>query len=552
MTVEFGILIVSLLFFVSIFSDKLGSKFGVPALLLFLIVGMLFGEEGFSKWLNLSSYMNISVDAAQVWGTVALCVILFSGGLDTSINDIRPVAGPGVTLATIGVLITALVTGTIIYFVFGWIHAFGVVTFATALLMASTMSSTDSASVFSVMRTNGISLKHNLRPLLELESGANDPMAYVLTITLIGIVTATEAAPVSVLSIFQTILVQLIVGGVLGFVFGKIAVYLLRKVQLQNESLYPIMIFTFCLFSFAATYFLKGNGYLAVYISGLVIGNTKFTRKRQTKTFFDGFTWLLQLVLFLVLGLMVKPSSFLQLEVWLPCLIISIVTIFISRPLAVWLSLLPFGQQFKNVDKFLVSWVGLKGAVPIIFAILCKASGVPNADLIFNVVFLCTLVSLLVQGTSLSKMAFSLHLATPNPPQKRLQYFDIDLPDEIQSTASEVVLTEKMLVNGNQLKDLKFATKALVIMVRRGEDFFVPAGTSVLNVGDQLLVITDRDARAAQKHMEEEEEFDLNQWGNQIMDNLHKKFERQSSRFNDIKHKVQDLSQKNKQKEEQI
>lgn len=550
MAVEFGILIVSLLFFVSIFTDKLGAKYGVPALLLFLLVGMLFGEEGFSQWLHLGKYMEVGTDSAQVWGTIALCVILFSGGLDTSINDIRPIAGPGVTLATVGVLITALVTGTIIYYVFGWIHAMGVVTFSTALLMASTMSSTDSASVFSIMRTNGISLKHNLRPLLELESGANDPMAYVLTVTLIGIVTATGAAKVDALGIVQTVLIQIIVGGVLGFVFGKIAVYLLRKVQLQNESLYPIMIFTFCLFSFAATYFLKGNGYLAVYISGLVIGNTKFTRKRQTKAFFDGFTWLLQLTLFLLLGLMVKPSSFLQLEVWLPCLIISVVMILISRPLAVWLCLIPFGKQYKNVDKFFISWVGLKGAVPIIFAILCKASAVPQADLIFNVVFLCTLVSLLVQGTSLSKMAASLHLAIPNPPQKRLQYFDIDLPDEIQSTASEVVISEKMLANGNELKDLKFATKTLVIMVRRGEDFFVPVGTSVLSVGDRLLVIRDRDARAAQKQMEEEEEFDLSQWGNEIMENLHKKLERQSSRFNDIKHKVHDLSQKNKQKEQ--
>ena len=388
MSIEFGILIVSLLFFVSIFTDKLGSKYGVPTLLLFLLVGMLFGEEGISQWLHLESGMAIDIDEAQVWGTMALCVILFSGGMDTSLNDIRPVAGPGVTLATVGVLITALVTGTIIYYVFGWIHAFGVVTFATAVLMASTMSSTDSASVFSVMRTNGISLKHNLRPLLELESGANDPMAYVLTMTLIGVVTATGATQIDALDIVQTIIIQLIVGGVLGFVFGKIAVYLLRKVQLQNESLYPIMIFTFCLFSFAATYFLKGNAYLAVYISGLVIGNTKFTRKRQTKTFFDGFTWLMQLTLFLLLGLMVKPSSFLHLEVWLPCLIISIVMILISRPLAVWLCMLPFGKQFKGVDKLFVSWVGLKGAVPIIFAIMCKAAEVPNADLIFNVVFL--------------------------------------------------------------------------------------------------------------------------------------------------------------------
>lgn len=320
---------------------------------------------------------------------------------------------PGLTLATLGVLLTAVITGVLIYFIFGWLNAIASVSIWVALLMASTMSSTDSASVFSILRTSGIGFKHNLRPLLELESGANDPMAYVLTTTLIGVVTAT-ATEISGLAIVQTIVVQLVMGAVIGFLFGKGIVNLMRKAQLSNESLYPIMVLTACIFIFSITYYLQGNTYLAVYIGGLVIGNSKFTRKRQTRSFFDGLTWLSQLVMFLVLGLMVRPHELLQLQVWLPCLIISIVMIFISRPISVFLCMLPF-KQFTRQDKTMLSWVGLKGAVPIIFAILCKASNVDHADLIFNIVFLCTLVSLVVQGTSLSAMARKLGLALPRP-----------------------------------------------------------------------------------------------------------------------------------------
>jgi len=412
MQVELMLLILSLLFFASIFSDRIGKRYGVPALLLFLVVGMIFGPEGLGKWMSEdgSGFIStIPTSTAQVIGTISLCVILFSGGMDTKIADIRPVLGQGVTLATIGVLLTCFISGTIIYYVFDWVQAVASVSFATALLMAATMSSTDSASVFSILRTNKVGLKHNLRPLLELESGANDPMAYVLTITLIGIVTAGQTE-ISALEIAQEIVIQLIVGAVMGFALGKMAIALMRKVQLTNESLYPIMILTFCIFIFAVTYYMKGNSYLAVYIGGVMIGNSKFVRKRQTLSFFDGLTWLCQLVMFLMLGLMVQPHELILLEVWLPCLIISIVMIFISRPLSVFMCLWPF-KQYRNQDKLFVSWVGLKGAVPIIFAILCMANDVPHANLIFHVIFLCTLVSLIVQGSSIATAAKALRVS---------------------------------------------------------------------------------------------------------------------------------------------
>jgi cell volume regulation protein A len=440
-----------------------------------------------------------------------MCIILFSGGMETKLSDIKSVLLPGITLATLGVLFTCAITGVLIYYIFGWINAVMSVSIWLALLMAATMSSTDSASVFSILRTNGIGLRHNLRPLLELESGANDPMAYVLTTTLIGIVLSLQKTggngDVAALPIIQTIVIQLVMGTVLGLAFGQGLVQLMRRVKLGNEALYPIMVLTACIFIFAITYYLQGNTYLAVYVGGLIIGNNKFTRKRQTKSFFNGLTWLSQLVMFLMLGLMVQPLELLNYQVWVPCLIISIVMICISRPLSVWLCMLPF-RKYHQRDKLLLSWVGLKGAVPIIFAIMCKANGIPNADMIFNVVFLCTIVSLLAQGTTLTAIARKLNLDTPPHEERSLEHFDMDLPEEIQSSAREVEVTPKTLERGNTPKDLNIPPRTLIVMVRRGEDFFIPTGASELQVGDQLLVISDQDAEAGYQQMitEAEEE----------------------------------------------
>ena len=503
MQVELVLLILSLLFFISIFADKIGYKYGVPALLLFLAVGMLFGPHGIGAILG-NEGIEIETGSAQAISTLAMCIILFSGGMDTKLGDIKSVLAPGITLATLGVLLTCGITGVIIYYIFGWIHAVTGISIWLALLMAATMSSTDSASVFSVLRTNGIGLKHDLRPLLELESGANDPMAYVLTTTLIGVVLSANTH-VETLPIIQTIVIQLVMGTVLGLAFGEGLVLLMRRVKLGNEALYPIMVLTACIFIFSITYYLQGNTYLAVYVGGLVIGNNKFTRKRQTKSFFNGLTWLSQLVMFLMLGLMVNPKELVNYHVWLPCLIISIVMIFISRPVAVWLCMLPF-KRYHQRDNAMLSWVGLKGAVPIIFAIMCKAQGVPNADLIFNVVFLCTLVSLLAQGTTLTLVAKKLNLDTKPETERSLEHFDMDLPDEIQSSAREVEVTERILINGNTLRELNIPPRTLIIMVRRGEDFFVPTGSSTLELGDKLLVISDKDAEATYKHMTDEAE----------------------------------------------
>ncbi len=522
MEVEFVLLILSLLFFISIIADKIGYKFGVPALLLFLVVGMLFGPHGVGALLG-NEGIEIRTNTAQALSTLAMCIILFSGGMDTKLSDIKSVLAPGITLATLGVLITCAVTGVIIYFLFSWINVVTTVSIWMALLIAATLSSTDSASVFSILRTNGLGLKHDLRPLLELESGANDPMAYVLTTTLISVVLTAEAQ-VTALPIIQTIVIQLVMGSVIGLAFGLGLVALMRRVKLGNEALYPIMVLTACIFIFSITHYLQGNTYLAVYVGGLVIGNNKFTRKRQTKSFFNGLTWLSQLMMFLMLGLMVNPKDLFNYRVLLPCLIISIVMIFISRPIAVWLCITPF-RRYHQRDKMMLSWVGLKGAVPIIFAIMCKANGVPYADLVFNVVFLCTLVSLIVQGTTLTVMAKKLKLDMPPEKERTLEHFDMDLPDEIQSSAREVEVTEPMLELGNTPRQLQIPPHTLIIMVRRGEDFFVPTGASELQVGDQLLVISDQDAEDAYKHMTDEAEEEAI-WRAEVKRKAQERFER--------------------------
>ena len=510
MQVEFVLLVLSLLFFASIFTDRIGYRFGVPALLMFLAVGILLGPSGLGVWIGVEDVYRINIGTAQAISTIALCVILFSGGLDTKISDIQPIMAPGITLATLGVLITCVITGILAWIVFGWLHSLITFSIWSALLVAATLSSTDSASVFSILRTNKVKLKHNLRPLLELESGANDPMAYILTVTLIGIVTSTTAE-IDTLGIIQDILIQLVMGAVIGFIFGKVVIWLLNKGALSNESLYPIMVLTACIFIFAVTYYLKGNPYLAVYIGGLIIGNSRFYRKRQTKAFFDGLTWLSQLVMFLMLGLMVRPSELLDWKVWVFSLIVSVIMIFFARPITVLLCLLPF-KKFKQNDRLFTSWVGLKGAVPIILAILCEAANVPHSDIIFNVVFACTLISLLVQGTTIGIVAAKLKLVTPQAPEHKLRYFDIDLPDEIQSSSWERVVDEELLAKGNKLKDLTIQPHTLVIMVRREDTFFVPSGDTELQLGDQLLVISDNNAQKAVQEREDEEAEILTHW----------------------------------------
>lgn len=477
--IEIVLLVLSVLFFLSILAGKASSRFGVPALLLFLSVGMLCGSDGLGI-----QFENIQV--AQNIGTIALCIILFSGGMDTKVSEIRPIVAQGIVLATVGVLLTAIITGVVVWWVLGMTMGAAGIGFLSSLLLASTMASTDSASVFSILRSKGLRLKNNLRPMLELESGSNDPMAYVLVITLIEIIKMSSVPNYWLAG--GALLLQLGIGAALGFLLGKLAVFVINRLRIGNDSLYPILVFTFCVFIFSVTYFVKGNSFLAVYIGGLVIGNSKFVHKRSSLNFFDGLAWMFQLIMFLTLGLLVNPHELIPIIV--PGLIVSFLIIFISRPLTVLLCLLPF-RKMPFRDKAYVSWVGLRGAVPIIFAIIPLAENIPHARFIFNIVFFCTLVSLLVQGTSLPIMAKWFGLADMPRKIKKLRDFDIDFSSDIKTVTTEIAITERILSNGNLLMDLALPDQTLAVMVKRENIYFVPTGKTILKENDKLLIITD-------------------------------------------------------------
>ena len=302
-TAENILLVGSILLFVSIVVGKTGYRFGVPALLLFLVVGMAFGSDGLGFQFH-------SAKTAQFIGMVALSIILFSGGMDTKFTEIRPVLTPGIVLSTVGVLLTALFTGVFIWWISGMSWSNIYLPLTTSLLLASTMSSTDSASVFAILRSQKMNLKYSLRPMLELESGSNDPMAYMLTIVLIQFLQSSGMGAGAILGSFA---VQFLVGAAAGYGLGKLAILILNKINVDNQALYPILLLSFVFFTFAITDRLHGNGYLAVYIAGIMVGNNKIMYRKEIATFMDGLTWLFQIIMFLMLGLLVNPHEMLEI-----------------------------------------------------------------------------------------------------------------------------------------------------------------------------------------------------------------------------------------------
>ena len=476
MTLDAGniLLIGSILLFVSIVVGKAGFRFGVPALLLFLGVGMLFGTDGLGIEFN-------NPQTAQFIGVIALSIILFSGGMDTSASEIKPVLGQGIILATVGGMLTALLTGYFIYYITNLWDSFINLTFIESLLLASVMSSTDSASVFSILRSKRQGL--NLRPMLELESGSNDPMAYMLTILLIQMIQSGESSLVNTALQF---VMQMSIGAVAGFLLGRLAVYSINKLNI-NQSLYPVLLLAFVFFIFSFTDLLRGNGYLAVYIAGLVVGNKKMIHKKSLTTFFDGITWLFQIVMFLTLGLLVNPAELLPIASL--GILVGIFMIILARPLSVFLCLLPF-RKMTTKARVYVSWVGLRGAVPIIFATYPLIANVQHASLIFNVVFFITILSLVVQGTTVSFMAKLLGLSTP---ETRKNVFNVELPEEIKTAMSEIEVIPSMLTKGDRLMDLILPDNTLVALIKKNDAYCVPKGKTKLNTGDKLLVITDDD-----------------------------------------------------------
>ena len=476
------LLVGSVLMLAGIMAGKVGTRFGVPALLLFLITGMLFGSSGLGIQYNDAGH-------TQFVGMVALTVILFFGGLETKFAEIRPILGPGITLSTLGVLLTTLCFGAFLYGLdqLGWAPV--LFSFPIALLLAATMSSSDSASVFALLRSKNMHLKEGLRPILELESGSNDPMAYMLTIALIQYVTGGSEGSAG--SILVTFLLQFSVGGLLGYVMGWLTVKLLNKANIGNEALYPILLLCVVFLTFSATTLLQGNGYLAVYIMGVLVGNKRVVHKKSIVTFFDGLTWLLQIALFIILGLFVDAHNLLPIAGF--ALLAGLFMIFIARPLAVQLCLV-FFPSISMRGRWFLSWVGLRGAVPIIFATYPLMSQVEGAETLFHIVFFITLLSLLIQGSTMPAVARLLGL--DEEVKNEVSLFGVEIPQHTGAKMVEREVTEEMLASGRRLMEIDLREEELVILVRRGDDYMVPKGKLALQVGDVLLIVFEQHSKA--------------------------------------------------------
>lgn len=493
-TSENILLIGSILLVAGVLIGKSSYRFGLPILLIFLLVGMGFGTDGIGIQFS-------DMHTAQFIGMVALCIILFSGGLGTKISAIRPVVVPGLVLSTVGVLLTALITGAFIWWLSGmeWtnIHF----AFLPSLLLAATMSSTDSASVFGILGSQKVALRHNLRPMLELESGSNDPMAYMLTIILIEAL--THGGGMSVGKILMELVLQFGVGIAGGFLMGKLTLWLInfyrrignggdaKEDASQATSMISILMIGCVFFTFAITTALAGNGYLAVYISGIILGNAVLPNHRGITKFVDGLTWLAQIVVFLMLGLLVNPHE--MLGVAGVSLLVGVFMIIVGRPLSVYLSLM-FLPGLNNRSKMFVSWVGLRGAVPIIFATYPVVADVEGASQIFNIVFFVTLLSLLIQGTTVISSARKLKLIDTEAREE--DDFGVELADELPTSLQTLVLTEQNLAGGNTLRDMNLPAGSLVMMIRRGSRYIVPNGTRRLHPGDTLLIIKEEETTA--------------------------------------------------------
>ena len=471
LTIENILLVGSLLLLLSIIVRKTSYKFGVPTLLLFLVIGMLAGSDGIGG----IHFGNPKI--AQFIGIVSLNFILFSGGLDTNWNSVKPILKEGIALSTLGVLLTALSVGLFVFLVTDF-------TVYESMLLGSIVSSTDAAAVFSILRSKSLALKTNLRPTLELESGSNDPMAYVLTIAFLTLVINQDQSIFSVIPLF---LQQMILGAIAGFVFGKLSKFIINRIKLDFEGLYPTLVIAMMFITFSATDFLGGNGFLAIYICAVYLGNQDIIHKKTIFRMYDGLAWLMQIVLFLTLGLLVYPSEIIPyIGIGL---LISLFLIFVARPIGVFLSLIFFKMKLRR--RFYISWVGLRGAVPIVFATYPLLAGIEKADIIFNIVFFISVTSVLVQGTTLSVVAKWLHVALPEKVKKitEVDQLILDLP---KSALQEFHVSPEMYAVNRRIIDLHFPSSAFIIMIKRAGKYIRPGGSTEVRADDILMVLADK------------------------------------------------------------
>ena len=470
LTIENILLVGSILLLISIVAGKTSYKFGVPTLILFLGIGMLAGEDGIGG----ISFNDPQI--SQLIGVVSLNFILFSGGLDTDWKAVKPIVKEGIMLSTLGVMLTAFSLGAFVYYVTDF-------TIYESLLLGSIVSSTDAAAVFSILRSKNLVLKTNLRPTLEMESGSNDPMAYVLTIMFLGLVVNQDQSFVSMIPVFFQ---QMILGIIAGFGFGRLSKIVINRIKLDFEGLYPVLVIALMFITFSVTDAVGGNGFLAIYICAVYLGNKYLIHKKTILRMYDGLAWLFQIVLFLTLGLLVLPTQI--VPVIGIGLVISLFLMFVARPLSVFISLIPFKMKLRR--RFYISWVGLRGAVPIVFATYPLLAGIEKANMIFNIVFFISVTSILIQGTTLSVVAKWLNVGLPEE-SKPLSPTEEFLSEHPKTEMREIGIGNTNKAVGKMIVDLEFPEKAIIAMIKRDDKYITPNGSTIIKGGDVLIVLSD-------------------------------------------------------------
>lgn len=470
-------IICGLVLLISITSTKILYKFGVPILLIFIMLGMLFGSDGI-----VGIYFN-DYQLTNKIATVALIFIMFFGGFGTNWSMAKPVAIPSILLSTLGVVFTAGLTGVFCFLVFK-------TTLLEGLLIGSIVGSTDAASVFAILRSQRLNLKGSIASMLELESGSNDPCAYMLTTIVLGIMSNSNNG-----NIFIMVLSQILLGGMVAVVLAKLSIYLLRHFKFEIEGFYPIFMTAIAVLAYSLSEYLGGNGYLCVYITGIIIGNAKIPHKKSIFQFLDGISWLMQIMLFFLLGLLAFPSK-------IPLVIgkgilISIFMILVARPVAIFSILYWFKVPIKQ--QIFIAWVGIRGAASIVFAIFAETYGVSMNNDIFHIIFFIALFSVVVQGTITPKLAKKLDLIDNE--ESVFKTFN-DYKEDKSTSLVEFTIDEHNIIANKTIMDANIPEDILVVMIKRNGDVFVPNGSTKILPGD-ILVLSGNKLKHFNEYREE-------------------------------------------------
>ena len=450
-----------LILLICITSSKVLYRFGVPLLLIFIFLGMIFGV------------MVIDFSDFQLTGkiaSIALVFIMFYGGFGTNWSMARPKAAPSILMSTLGTIITFFITGVFVYLIFK-------ISFLESLLIGAVVSSTDAASVFAILRSQKLNLEGSLASLLEVESGSNDPVACMLTLIILSIMNGG-----TVKNLIPLVISQIVVGIMIGTLIAMTSIYLIRHANFEIESFYIIFIIAMAIISYSLSEWMGGNGYLSVYISGIIIGNSKIPHKKTLVHFLDGVSWIMQIILFFILGLLANP---LELpKVIGKSVVISLGIIFIARPISVFLVLKKF--DFNTKEKLFIAWVGLRGAASIVFAIFALNYGISINNDIYHIIFFIALISVGVQGTLIPIIAKRLELLDNNRPV--LKTFN-DYVEEKNTKVMEVKIEGSCRLINKSIMDANIPEEILIAMIKREGEIIIPKGASIIKEGDILVVV---------------------------------------------------------------